>query len=586
MRNTDFYWEDSFLDESNFKKEDVINIKNFVDGSYIENFNYDFGRKSDYKLEYYSNSSLRYVDKTNGFAITIPNNNLTIDYQLAKYGVKFISDDFYLRVSQEKNTYGQNRAGYNTYITEWLDRYINNEQYLIENNLSYYEDTIYQSYDYLDNFEVTIFSIKINNLSKYSSFYKIGIIKKKNKYDEFTLFLLKSNVNRSEDFNSILKSYKLIETKKGTSKNYLNKITPKVKSNWSSETLNYYNKLKGQNTLDFGVFSYSMSEDGADDYSLQDERINSEKIRLESENGLNHTYEIMPTYTHLRWEDDLIDFPNTLASKYAGGNGFNNLPVLQFTYQFTTNNNHVTVDNKTENYTPMFDILRGVYDEQFTKLAKDIKNYGKPILFRLNNEMNSDWTSYSGIMSLIDPEIFKQTWIHLYNIFKENEVDNCLWIFNPIHVSTPYSNWGEDLAYFPGEEYVDLIGMTSYEFNNGDEKFQSFKERYSDLYSKNNDVFGNYMVIISEFACGSGGETTGELYRNEESQANWVKDMFAEFSNRNENEYLRNIKGAVWFSCNDVNSDGKITNALALNENLIKTLSAFKEGFALLEEGK
>ena len=61
----------------------------------------------------------------------------------------------------------------------------------------------------------------------------------------------------------------------------------------------------------------------------------------------------------------------------------------------------------------MFDILRGVYDEDFRKLASAIKAYGYPVLFRLNNEMNTDWTSYCGMMTLCDPEIFILTWRYL-----------------------------------------------------------------------------------------------------------------------------------------------------------------------------
>lgn len=115
----------------------------------------------------------------------------------------------------------------------------------------------------------------------------------------------------------------------------------------------------------------------------------------------------------------------------------------------------------------MFDILRGRHDEAFRRLAKDIKAYGKPVLFRLNNEMNTDWTSYCGMITLLDPDIFVMTWQRLYDIFEEEGVDNCIWIWNPIADSCPYSSWGEDLCYNPGTEYFQLLGATSYEMNNG-----------------------------------------------------------------------------------------------------------------------
>mgnify|MGYP003511909514 CR=1 FL=1 len=129
--------------------------------------------------------------------------------------------------------------------------------------------------------------------------------------------------------------------------------------------------------------------------------------------------ELAPTYTHLGFYDTDTHFPLTAAKLIAEGNGFNNLPVLQYTLQYTRNNNNLSIYNTTDNYTPVYDVLRGEYDDYFRYNASLIKQYGKPVLFRLNNEMNTDWTSYSGIMTLLDPDIFKLTWQYLYNIFEE-----------------------------------------------------------------------------------------------------------------------------------------------------------------------
>lgn len=58
----------------------------------------------------------------------------------------------------------------------------------------------------------------------------------------------------------------------------------------------------------------------------------------------------------------------------------------------------------------MFDVLRGKFDDFFASLARDVKSYEQPVLFRLNNEMNTDWTSYCGMVTLLDPDIFIMTW--------------------------------------------------------------------------------------------------------------------------------------------------------------------------------
>lgn len=580
--------DDSYFINSSFNKENIRKYNVFKDGQYIsniENILNDF-TKEDIKYELYDDTKLRYINISDGYAFDLDNiNNLKIDYSLAKYGVKFNGDVYSVHVSIENNAYSINEAGYNTYLTEWFDRYINNINYLDSNNLSYTKATIYRSKDIKENHEVSLFSIKINDCDIEFPYYQILTIRKDKDYSKFAYILLKTKEENNGLLNSILNSFSFI-SKYGETKNYLLNLENKVNPKWSGETLKYFNKLKNQNTLDFGVFSASMPSINERDYEYKNKKINDEKERLEGINGLNKTYDIMPTYTHIGWyQESRTHFPIESANRFAGGNGFNNLPVLQFTYQFTINNNNVNIYNTIDTYTPMFDILRGVYDAQFKELALSIKQYGKPVLFRLNNEMNSDWTSYCGMMTLNDPEIFKLTWKHLYNIFEENGVDNCIWIFNPIAVSCPYSNWGEDLNYFPGVEYCQVLGLTNYEMNNSvsGETIESFKTRYTFLYNKNAKVFNNYLGIISEFACGSGGETTGVLYRNKELQAQWVEDMFKQFKNREKNKYLQNIKGAVWFGVNDYDSNGKITNALVLDSSLIETLDAFKNGFKGLE---
>ena len=239
-------------------------------------------------------------------------------------------------------------------------------------------------------------------------------------------------------------------------------------------------------------------------------------------------------------------------------------------------------------YSPSFDILRGKLDDYFRQLAKDIKKYHYPVLFRLNNEMNTDWTSYSGIVSLLDPDIFITTWKRLYNIFEEEGVDNCIWIFNPIHGTTPFCNWGEYLNYYP-KGMVNMLGLTSYERGNM-EQYSSFKKLYKDLYKKNSPYFSNFPQIISEFGAGAGGEILFDyeqgcfkdvnIRRNLDKQRRWVKDMFIQFNKHP--EYTKQIKAAIWFSVNDYGyKDGKeqIMNYFRLDDSLMPTIKQFKKSF-------
>ena len=84
----------------------------------------------------------------------------------------------------------------------------------------------------------------------------------------------------------------------------------------------------------------------------------------ELSDAFDYNFDILPTYQHIGWYRQANNrWPITAAKNMAGGNGFNGLPVIQMSYQFTDNNNNVSVGNTTDCYTTMFDIYRGAKDD-------------------------------------------------------------------------------------------------------------------------------------------------------------------------------------------------------------------------------
>lgn len=582
-------WDSNYRDSTHGfgSLGDISVAKYYRNNELLSSFDEELRASADHKFEFYNHSlsHVRYVDKSNGFALTFPLDNqaFQVDYTLAKYQLKVRYQDATITTSMEKNAYSGDANGYHIYVSEWYDRYIHNPKYLEDNNLEYFKSTTYRSQSYLDGFEVSIWNIRINDACQIEQpYYHIAILRELNQYQKMLYLNIKSSKDESSLLNKLIQSYRVVSAR-GTAKNYMTPMTAEIDPIWNEDTKAYYQKLLKKEAVDFGMFTKSMPNDYSANWYNIDHQLSEQMTRLQSsETGIGHTWEIIPTYTHISWYNELHHFPNEMAKKYAQGNGYNNKPVLQFTYQFTTNNNAVTPGNTTNLYTPMFDILRGKYDQHFRKLARDIKSYEKPVLFRLNNEMNTDWTSYCGMMTLNDPEIFNQTWRYLFHIFQDEGVNNALWIWNPAHTSIPYSNWGEDLAYFPGKEYVHILGLTHYEMNNRDGNIQSFKQMYTDVYQKNQYLFGALPWIISEFACGSGGNADGStLYRNQPSQAAWVAGMMNDWKHRATNPFVQNIVGAIWFNCHDYAGD-LIVNALALDAPLVDTIAAFRNGFNAL----
>lgn len=199
----------------------------------------------------------------------------------------------------------------------------------------------------------------------------------------------------------------------------------------------------------------------------------------------------------------------------------------------------------------ILDALDGKYDDYLNEFARVIAEFGKPVLFRPFNEMNGDWCAYSAYHMCKDTDLYVKFYRYLYDIFEKNgALANTIWVWNPNHKSYPDYYWNHALCYYPGDEYVDVIGLTAY--NTGTyysgEKWTSFETLYDSFYYAYLAWFSQPMMI-TEFSCsGYGGD-----------KVQWTKDMFAKIK-----DYSR-IKVAIWWGGADYDSKGNIARPYYIN---------------------
>ncbi len=565
-------WKDEYADAeaSLSSAEDIYNADYYFNGAKTDDYSVS-PADGDGKFVFRGLENSRFVNVADGYMFTVPSNDVKLDLSLAEYRSQVITDKSVITVScEDQNPYGNTPDGWNTYLTEWITVKLDSIDFLSANNImrtSQPETTT----DLIEGYEVIIHNVFIKLSTKIEyPYYNIAIIRKNGEYVKFNLVVMKSTEKSTDSFKKMLKSFAFFDGE-GKSVNHGGQHEVIIPEIWNDETRAYYDKLMNQTDVDWGFFYEGNKQEYID--------------WMASEKGIDYKPEIFMTYYHIGWYNTMTYLDLDFLNANAGGNGFDDKPVLNLTYQFTTTNNDIS------GFTPMFDIMRGKYDDHFRRLAQDIKKYGKPVIFRLNNEMNTDWTSYCGVVTLLDPDIYRVCWQRLYNIFMEEGVDNTIWVFNPITITCPYCDWGEYECYYPGDEYCQMLGLTYYE-NANNASLESFKAIYTKTYNKYKNSFINFPWIIGEFACGCGGEKMYDwgkrgyvdttLARNAKSQASWCREMFKCFAdNQSEaNVFCRNIKVAVWFSANDyVSVGGKncVTNYLKLDERLADTLAVFRE---------
>ena len=127
-------------------------------------------------------------------------------------------------------------------------------------------------------------------------------------------------------------------------------------------------------------------------------------------------------------------------------------------------------------------------------------------------------------------------------------------VWNPNDVSYPSFNWNHALCYYPGNEYVDVIGLTGYNtgtyYSNFGEHWRSFHEIY-DAYYADYCTWFTQPMMITEFSCSSiGGDKTA-----------WVREMLDGL------QTMPRVKMAVWWDAGDMDADGNIARAYFIDDS-------------------
>lgn len=100
------------------------------------------------------------------------------------------------------------------------------------------------------------------------------------------------------------------------------------------------------------------------------------------------------------------------------------------------------------------DISAGEYDEIILEMAGTIEALEQPVLIRFGHEMDLDGMyPWSGQR----PANYIAANRHIVDIFRSNGVDNVLWVWSPAGTL-------EALDYYPGDAYVDYVGVTILQF--------------------------------------------------------------------------------------------------------------------------
>ena len=191
--------------------------------------------------------------------------------------------------------------------------------------------------------------------------------------------------------------------------------------------------------------------------------------------------------------------------------------------------------NKT--YFSLRKIAEGYFDNELRRWARDAKKDNIPLLVDFAVEMNGDWFPWGGIynggpntsygnLSLYDgPELYKNAYRHIIDIFREENVTHVTWFFHPDIISYPDEEWNKPAYYYPGDDYIDWIGVSVYGPMYEDDDTGFFSSLVKDNAEAIKEISDKKPIALLEF--GVADVDTGKI-----NKSLWLKDAFETIINR------------------------------------------------------
>jgi Glycosyl hydrolase family 26 len=166
------------------------------------------------------------------------------------------------------------------------------------------------------------------------------------------------------------------------------------------------------------------------------------------------------------------------------------------------------------------DIIAGKHDALVSTQAIAAKAKGQPIFLRWAHEMNGNWYPWGGANNggaAGGPAKYIAAWRHMRDLFKTAGATNVVWIWCVNVGSSPNEPWNDATAYYPGDDYVDWIGIDGYNWGTTQtwSTWRSFTSFISPYYQTLSGK-GKPIMIPETGAVEQGGD-----------KAAWIADMRA-----------------------------------------------------------
>jgi hypothetical protein len=218
-------------------------------------------------------------------------------------------------------------------------------------------------------------------------------------------------------------------------------------------------------------------------------------------------------------------------------------------------------------------ILDGDFDPQLRAWADAARDLEIPILMEFGTEVNDDWGPWNGKWNGAGqtdgygdptypdgPERFRDAYRHLVTLFREEGATNVTWFFHADSYGQS-EDWNQLHWYYPGDDYVDWVGISDYGSLASNQPIQDFADKlvWSHVYDDLAALTQRPMGIVE----------MGVVDNATHGKAAWITSAFDTLKSGR----FPRLRSAVWWQTNSPPNDTRIDSSPA-------SLAAFRAAIA------
>ncbi len=201
-------------------------------------------------------------------------------------------------------------------------------------------------------------------------------------------------------------------------------------------------------------------------------------------------------------------------------------------------------------------ISAGEFDTDLTRWAIAAREADVPLIIEFGTEVNGHWFPWNGTWNgqgettgfgdphkPDGPERFIAAYQRIINLFRSVGATNVTWVYHINSISNPPDkDWNGVLSYYPGDDYIDWIGVSVYGAQSDLDTWTTFDEVFAETYNTLTTATEK-PIMIAEFAVHEQANTA--------LKAAWLEATLQSFI---QNTYPR-VKGISYWQSSWVGSD-------------------------------